>query len=151
MQNIKKIHNRQNSQSYIAEKYVVGSNALKIAENVYQNDCSIVDFRDHYFDKTHNSPELKHSRKVMSKSKIFVYVLFAVFGITFGSVVAYATTPTTYKTVEYQIQAGDSLWDIASESNYGADIEETIYEIKKINNLNSENIRAGQTILVPSK
>ena len=54
------------------------------------------------------------------------------------------------KVVEYQIQAGDTLWEIAEEYNKSnKDIREYIYELKKINALNSGLINPGQTIKVP--
>ena len=54
------------------------------------------------------------------------------------------------KVVEYQIQAGDTLWGIAEDYNKSnKDIREYIYELKKINELDSGLINPGQTIKVP--
>lgn len=50
------------------------------------------------------------------------------------------------------IQNGDSLWKIALE--YKAEdqrIEHMIYEIMKVNGMCSENIRSGDSIIVPVK
>ncbi len=44
---------------------------------------------------------------------------------------------------EYNVKNGDSLWDIANKFNT------TVDTIKKINNLNSNIIRQGQTIYIP--
>ena len=56
----------------------------------------------------------------------------------------------SYTVPEYEkivVSKGDTLWSIASELN--GDIRENIYEIKKINNLTSDLIIAGKTLIIP--
>lgn len=55
---------------------------------------------------------------------------------------------TYYKSIE--IKSGDSLWKIASENindNYDS-IPEYIQAIKKINNLDTDNIHSGQNLII---
>ena len=75
----------------------------------------------------------------------------------FGDSVVEAQEPTTdirYKVVE--IKAGDSLWSIAKENmsdelNHSGftDIYQYIHEIKKCNNMKSNQINAGCYLMVP--
>lgn len=54
-----------------------------------------------------------------------------------------------YTSVE--IKNGDTLWDIASEymtDEYGS-LQEYVAEVKELNNLPSDNIRSGQSIVIP--
>lgn len=48
-----------------------------------------------------------------------------------------------------KVKSGDSLWKIAAANNNNKDIREYIYNIKKLNNLKSDVIYAGQTLLLP--
>ena len=50
---------------------------------------------------------------------------------------------------EYTVQANDTLWGIVSE-NYDNTInkQEKIYQIKKINNLSSSELKIGQKIVL---
>lgn len=51
---------------------------------------------------------------------------------------------------EYIVESGDTLWSIAGEYNQpGKDIRELIYDIKKINKLDSVVIKPGQALEIP--
>lgn len=54
------------------------------------------------------------------------------------------TTPTTSNNNIYTVQKGDSLWAIANK--YGT----TVDSLKKANNLSSNNLSIGQTLIIPS-
>lgn len=57
-----------------------------------------------------------------------------------------------YKTPSYRtliVREGDTLWDIANKNNSKNDIRKVVYEIEKVNNLNSSEIVAGQELKVP--
>lgn len=85
------------------------------------------------------------------KSALHIFLLY------FGDSVVEAQEPTTdiqYKVVE--IKAGDSLWSIAKENmsdelNHSGftDIYQYIHEIKKCNNMKSNQINAGCYLMVP--
>ncbi|WP_240680357.1 LysM peptidoglycan-binding domain-containing protein [Alloscardovia theropitheci] len=54
------------------------------------------------------------------------------------------------ETVSYTVQPNDTLWDYASRiTPAGADVYDTIAQIKRINHLDSDQLTAGQTLLVP--
>lgn len=65
----------------------------------------------------------------------------------------YSKTEISYK--EDYILKGDTLWSIAenerntNEYYKNKDIREVMYEIRKINNLQNENLTIGQKILIP--
>lgn len=77
-----------------------------------------------------------------------------IFLILLGMTNTYSKTEISYK--ENYILDGDTLWSIAEEqantNEYykNKDIREVIYEIKKINNIKSENLRIGQKIVIPT-
>lgn len=50
-----------------------------------------------------------------------------------------------------EIKNGDTLWDIASEhitKEYGS-LQEYVAEVKALNGLQSDNIRSGQSLIIP--
>ena len=52
--------------------------------------------------------------------------------------------------VEYQVGAGDTLWEIASDrTTRGGDVRGTVASIKEANGLESSLIHPGQIIVVP--
>lgn len=57
----------------------------------------------------------------------------------------FSATPISYD--EVVVSEGDTIWSIAL--NLGGNVDKNIYEIKKINNLNSSIIYVGQELLVP--
>lgn len=86
---------------------------------------------------------LKNKRKFITFLTIVILVAFTA---------AYATTAYGYKEPSYkliEVRSGDTLWGIAKQFNKNSDIREFIYEIKKINNLTSSDIYAGNIIKVP--
>lgn len=54
-----------------------------------------------------------------------------------------------YTSVE--IKNGDTLWDIASKyiTDEYSSLQEYVAEVKELNGLSSDNIRSGQSIVVP--
>lgn len=61
-----------------------------------------------------------------------------------------ADTPLTK--IEYRVQAGDTLWDIAHEyAPKGADIREYIYNIKKDNGLKNSEICPGMLLEITTE
>ena len=69
------------------------------------------------------------------------------------------STSLSYKDIEYRemyVSRGDTLWNIAKseqENNMyykGKDVREIIFDIKKVNNLTSSDLRVNQKLLIPS-
>lgn len=82
-------------------------------------------------------------RFIISMSIIFV-LMFSIFNCLFGGVFSYQEQ--TYEKVI--VSNGDTLWSIASALD--GNINENIFEIKKINNLNNCDIFVGQELLIPT-
>ena len=83
-------------------------------------------------------------RFILSLTILFIIISFLCSMIT--------TKVFSYTAPEYEkiiISEGDTLWSIASSLN--GNINENIYEIKKINELNNSFIYVGQELLIPCK
>lgn len=53
--------------------------------------------------------------------------------------------------VTYTVMPGDTLWAIASSiTSQGADVQEVVGSIKRLNVLENSSLRAGQELLLPS-
>jgi len=62
----------------------------------------------------------------------------------------YASTPETAPRT-YQVQAGDTLWDLAEEvAGRDVDVRVVIAAIKRMNGLDTSALSTGQTLLIPS-
>ena len=101
--------------------------------------------------------ELREKRPFFITGVVLIISLLCIsFFLYFGDSVVEAQEPTTdilYKVVE--IKAGDSLWSIAKENmsdelNHSGftDIYQYIHEIKKCNNMKSNQINAGCYLMV---
>lgn len=94
--------------------------------------------------------------KIVNKKK-FVRSLIILVGLVILVVLGvnntYSKTEISYK--EDYILKGDTLWSIAeNEKNTNEyykhkDIRDVVYEIKKINNFEDENLTIGQKIIIP--
>ncbi|NLA59413.1 MAG: LysM peptidoglycan-binding domain-containing protein [Firmicutes bacterium] len=81
---------------------------------------------------------------------IFLAALLAVLiglHVTAG-IVTHSMPEPSYETMV--VRRGDTLWDIARRVQPGTDPRKTIYEIKKLNHLQSVNLHPGQILLIPS-
>ncbi len=61
-----------------------------------------------------------------------------------------ASSLTKYTPMEIEIEAGDSLWNIACE--YGPsniDVRKIVYDICQLNDISADKIYPGQKILIP--
>ena len=118
--------------------------------------AQIYDFSE--LQKRKRQRELREKRPFFITGAVLIVSLLCIcFFLYFGNSVVKAQEPTTdiqYKVVE--VKTGDSLWSIAKEnmsdeSNYSAftDIYQYIHEIKKCNNMKSNQINAGCYLMVP--
>jgi Tfp pilus assembly protein FimV len=56
----------------------------------------------------------------------------------------------SYQIAEYEVRAGDNLWNIAGQhTSEGRDVRNTIEAIKRINHLDSSTIHPGQVLEIP--
>ena len=56
--------------------------------------------------------------------------------------------PTKNELITYQVQKGDSLWDIALKYDSN-DIEKFLFEAKKLNNLQNSAVYEDQILIIP--
>lgn len=94
--------------------------------------------------------------KIVNKKK-FIRSIIILVGLIILTLLGinntYSKTEISYK--EDYILKGDTLWSIAenerntNEYYKNKDIREVMYEIRKINNLQNENLTIGQKILIP--
>lgn len=90
----------------------------------------------------------KKNCKRMIKTRILVLVITLALIAVPIMVNAQDTQESQYITVV--VHSGDTLWAIASEyTDSNKDIRETIYNIKKANNMDGGMIVPGQELLVP--
>lgn len=87
--------------------------------------------------------------------KTLILTLIVIFFFIFILInTTYSRTEVKYK--EEYIYQGDTLWSmVQKESNSnlyikGRDIRDVIQEIRRINNINNENLKIGQKILIPT-
>ncbi|MBO5408236.1 MAG: LysM peptidoglycan-binding domain-containing protein [Clostridia bacterium] len=77
---------------------------------------------------------------------VSVTVLMIVFAIT--QMNAFAKKETTSEYFSYIVQPNDSLWSIAEEFGGDEDIRQTMYEIKKLNQLEGSSLAVGTRLLI---
>ena len=80
----------------------------------------------------------------------FVLAVLALVFAAFAPEASASTAAVGSQTETQIVQAGETLWQIASEVDPSADPRETINRILELNSLtNSAQIHAGQALLVP--
>jgi len=88
----------------------------------------------------------------MKKFKTFIFlsvltISFILFLILSSFTKVYSTNIITYDRV--YVESGDTLWQIASSYNNQLRIDEFIYKIEKLNNIENGKIYPGDTLLIP--
>lgn len=87
---------------------------------------------------------IKNKIKFIRSIAIIIFFLIALFNISIAN-----TDKKEAEIIDYTITPGETLWSIAGEYTPNSkDVRETIYEIKKLNNMTASNIYAGQTIKI---
>jgi hypothetical protein len=100
-------------------------------------------------------PEHTFGGKIMKKNKLFKrIILLSILCLILIPLTSRALSSNSMTRLNYAkvtVCSGDTLWTIASEyiSN-NDDIRELVYNIKKVNNLNSAIIIPGQELLIPN-
>jgi LysM repeat protein len=92
---------------------------------------------------------LKKKYVLKNKSKFFSslsIILILVFTMVYMAV-ASGFEESRYKTIT--IKPGDTLWSIAEKNAGNIDIREYIYNVKKINNMDSGKIYENTSIIIP--
>jgi len=86
---------------------------------------------------------------VMRNSFSFALIaLILLFAIIFVNKLSIGNSENNY--IEVTVKQGDTLWHLAEEYNYGRmDTSSFIDQLKKINELNESNIKAGEVLLIP--
>ncbi len=92
--------------------------------------------------------------RIKSKFRFITFIVImlgltiGVFGIVTGQYTSTALTVPEYTTV--QIEAGDTLWDIAREHmDDGTDPRRAVYEICLVNDIDAGDIRPGMILSIP--
>ena len=86
---------------------------------------------------------LKNKRRFCGFIIVLVVLLMTVLFI--GT--SYGYKPSV--NIQHSVGQGDTLWNIAEQYNPNGDVRKTVYEIRKLNNLNSSDIYAGDTLIIP--
>ena len=93
---------------------------------------------------------MRRRYRLKNKRRFAAFIIFIVMVTVFTGMIANAGATSNgkqdYKTVK--VKSGDTLWEIASANNDDKDIREYIYNMKKLNNLESDIIHAGQVLLL---
>jgi len=97
------------------------------------------------------SDNMRRRYRLKNKRRFAAFIIFIVMVTVFTGMIANAGATSNvkqeYKTVK--VKSGDTLWEIATVYNDDKDIREYIYNMKKLNNLESDIIHAGQVLLLP--
>lgn len=92
---------------------------------------------------------MKKKYTLKNKKRFFTF-LFLILGVMITFVfadISYGTKQKEYKLIE--IKYGDTLWDIADRYRGNTEIRKFLYEIKKVNSLDTSEIYTGDTLKIP--
>ena len=84
------------------------------------------------------------------KEKLILFTFLTIFSLITTPIIKNNSTiiPTNNGLITYQVQKGDSLWDIALKYDSN-DIENFLFEAKKLNNLQNSAIFEDQILIIP--
>ena len=84
------------------------------------------------------------------KEKLILFTFLTIFSLITTPLIKNNTlfTPVNNGLITYQVQKGDSLWNIALKYN-SKDIENFLFETKKLNNLENSKIFEDQILIIP--
>lgn len=95
----------------------------------------------------------KKSRKYLFRKILFaaavIFSLSLIITVLF-SIISFSESDSNF--LKHQVKSGESLWSIASQYHeQNVDLRKIVYEIKKINEINSSVISPGSKLLIPLK
>ena len=84
------------------------------------------------------------------KEKLILFTFLTIFSLITTPIIKNNSLiiPTNNGLIIYQVQKGDSLWDIALKYDSN-DIENFLFEAKKLNNLQNSAIYEDQILIIP--
>ena len=84
------------------------------------------------------------------KEKLILFTFLTIFSLITTPIIKNNSLniPTNNGLMTYQVQKGDSLWDIALKYDSN-DIENFLFEAKKLNNLDNSTIFEDQILIIP--
>ena len=84
------------------------------------------------------------------KEKLILFTFLTIFSLITTPIIKNNSLiiPTNNGLITYQVQKGDSLWDIALKYNSN-DIENFLFKAKKLNNLQNSAIYENQILIIP--
>ena len=84
------------------------------------------------------------------KEKLILFTFLTIFSLITTPIIKNnsLTIPTNNGLMTYQVQKGDSLWDIGLKYDSN-DIENFLFEAKQLNNLQNSAIFEDQILIIP--
>ena len=84
------------------------------------------------------------------KEKLILFTFLTIFSLITTPIIKNNSLiiPANNGLITYQVQKGDSLWDIALKYDSN-DIENFLFEAKKLNNLSNSTIFEDQILIIP--
>ena len=84
------------------------------------------------------------------KEKLILFTFLTIFSLITTPIIKNNSLiiPTNNGLITYQVQKGDSLWDIALKYDSN-DIENFLFEAKNLNNLDNSTIFEDQILIIP--
>ena len=84
------------------------------------------------------------------KEKLILFTFLTIFSLITTPIIKNNSLiiPANNGLITYQVQKGDSLWDIALKYDSN-DIENFLFKTKKLNNLDNSTIFEDQILIIP--
>lgn len=93
-------------------------------------------------------------RKKFNRFLLFTFLLFTIVSYLLISMINQNVAKGFQNKLEYKeivVKNGDTLWSIAESLKEDKDIRETVYEIKKLNGIKSDELFIGDKLIIPVK
>lgn len=93
-------------------------------------------------------------RKKFNRFLLFTFLLFTIVSYLLISMINQSVAKGFQNKLEYKeivVKNGDTLWSIAESLKEDKDIRETVYEIKKLNGIKSDELFIGDKLIIPVK